>query len=121
MLLISYILLDAWGIYAVAIGQMVSALIMVLSRYWLSRRFMEYKLNWWPIIALILGYGIVSIGSIFANIIFKCIILLFTIVIICYINKDFLSEFIKIGKGYIQKIKIKEVQNELPTKKNEKQ
>lgn len=103
MILISYLLLNTCGIYGVAIGQMASALIMVLSRYWMSRKFMEYRLNWWPIIILILGYIVVSIASIFTSIVLKIVILLIVIIIIGYINKDFLSELIKIGTGYFHR------------------
>ena len=63
----------------------------------------EYKLNWWPIIILILVYTIVSIASIFTNIILKIVTLLIVIIIIGYINKDFLSGLIKMGRGYFHK------------------
>lgn len=99
MLAVSYIFLSNLGAYAVAIGQMLSALAMLLSRYFISRKFVEYSINWLPIIALIGVYAIVCIASIYSTLIITSIVMMITIIFALIINKDFIKEIFKRRKN----------------------
>ena len=95
MLLISYLFLKTAGVYAVAVGQALSALVMLLGRYFISKKFVKYSINWFPIIALMIGYGIISVITIKFSLIVNSIILLGTIGTVILINKEFLQEILK--------------------------
>lgn len=95
MLLVSYIFLNQYGVYAVAVGQMLSALIMLLTRYFISKKLVEYNINWTPIICLTIGYIIVSIISIYSNWIINIFITIICIITAIYVNREFLKEAFK--------------------------
>lgn len=99
MLLVSYLLLDKLQAYAVAIGQMLSALVMLLSRYFISRKFVKYKINWLPIIALIIVYVVVSIFSLYATTIINVLITLVAIILAIWVNRDFFKDILKRRKA----------------------
>lgn len=107
MILISYILLDFIGIYAVAIGQVMSVIAMLISRYYISRRFIKYSINWKPIILLIGIYIIISLISIINIKIIKFIIFIFSIIIAILFNKEFVITILKEGWRSVKKIRNK--------------
>ena len=95
MLLVSYLFLNQYGVYAVAVGQMISAIVMLFSRYFISKRLVEYNINWFPIMGLTIGYIIVSIISIYSNWIINIFVTIICIIIAIYVNREFLKEIFK--------------------------
>ena len=96
MLGVSYWSLNVWGVYGVVLGQAVSALVMLLSRYIISKRLVTYSMKWLAIGTLIVIYIFVSLISVFcSNIIIMVSIFILTIFIAIFANKDFLQELIK--------------------------
>lgn len=105
MLVISYIFLNSLGIYAVAIGQTLSALTMLLARYFISKKFVKYSINWIPIIILITIYAIVCIASIYSELTITIIVMVLAIIFAIVINIDFIKEIFQRGKVDVKKLK----------------
>lgn len=93
-IVVSYSLIKYIGIYAVILGQMVGAIAMIISRYIISNKFVEFKIRWLPIFLRSLLYLIVTYISINVNLIANAFIFIIVIIYVIYINLDIIKEFI---------------------------
>lgn len=93
-IIISYALLNKFNIYAVIIGQLIGAIVMLASRYIICNKFISFKLSWYPIILQSIFYLVIANisvrCSIYLNIFIFIIILFYSIII----NKAVLKEII---------------------------
>lgn len=101
MIIFSYIFLNSLGIYSVIIGQLLSSVVMLMSRYYISKKFVNYKINWKPIIALIILYSVISLISLYANLIVVIFTLIIIFIIVIIKNKELIRTKLKKGKNMI--------------------
>ncbi|TCM92806.1 O-antigen/teichoic acid export membrane protein [Paenibacillus sp. BK033] len=88
--LTSYVLISVMGIYAVILGQILGALLMLLSRYVIINKYIDFKIKWKPILiksGLFIGIVITSINSL---LLVNIIILLVITVVLSYLNSNYL-------------------------------
>lgn len=102
-IIISYCFINKIGIYSVLIAQNAGALAMLFARYFFAKRFINFKINWKPIVLMLILY-------IFSSFIYSksVLIISFTysivsIIVLYFINKeqiDFLIKkfWVKFGK-----------------------
>lgn len=83
---VSTVLIDNIGIYAVIIGQVMGAITMLLSRYALVNKFIEFKINWNPVINMTGLYLLFTMFTINSHYLVSIIIFPIIIAFVCYIN-----------------------------------
>lgn len=93
--IISLLFISTFGVMAVIIGQIIGAFVMLISRYIIINKFIEFKINWLPIVFLVGIFCIVSVITLNVTIFVNIIIELLCIVIIAYINKDIIMSTLK--------------------------
>lgn len=101
MIVFSYIFLNQLGIYAVILGQLLSAGVMLLSRYFITKKFVNYSIKWKPIILLIVTYIIISLISLYANPIIISLTLVITSIIFIIKNKKLIETKLKKKKSMV--------------------
>lgn len=107
MLIVSYVLLEKLGVYAVALGQLLSTFTMLISRYFMTKRFVQYTINWKPVIFLIIIYSIISFVSIMSITMLTILAFIVGVAIALIINKEFILSIFKGGKFHVSKFKNK--------------
>lgn len=95
---ISYCFILSIGVYAVIVGQVLGAITMLLTRYMLVNKFIEFKINWKPILGMT-GIFIVT-ALICLNNHFLISFIVFAVVagFVCYINWF----YVKLGYGLVK-------------------
>ncbi|WP_349643640.1 lipopolysaccharide biosynthesis protein [Bacillus wiedmannii] len=89
---LSYGLISIIGIYAVIIGQIMGGIVMMLMRYRLINKYIDFKIKWMPIVgmtALFLGITVVCLNS---NLVINIIILLLIMVFLGYQNWNYVKQ-----------------------------
>ncbi|MED0992695.1 oligosaccharide flippase family protein [Bacillus nitratireducens] len=98
MMCTSYALIAAINVYAVILGQVLGGLAMLLSRYFLVNKYIDFKINWKPILGIFSLFIVVVIISLNTTLFINIIILILTIGILLLLNRIYLIsiyEFIK--------------------------
>lgn len=97
--LISVILINHIGIFAVILGQIIGAVTMLISRYLFVNRFSSLELNWVPILNLYLVFLVLSIITINSHFIINLIIGLVLIGVVIYKNKEIINTLLNKLRG----------------------
>lgn len=97
---VSWLFINILGIHAVVIAQILGALIMLITRYFIVNKFINFKISWKSIINLIVVFSIVVLISLNANLGINIILELLFIVFVAYLHKSFIVKiFDKLKKG----------------------
>ncbi|SYZ77256.1 lipopolysaccharide biosynthesis protein [Trichococcus shcherbakoviae] len=92
---ISWLFIDKIGISAVIIGQILGAIVMLVTRYILVNRFTEMKLNWTPILSMLLIFIFTIILTTNSHYLISVALEILIIFIICFKNKNQFIELFK--------------------------
>lgn len=106
-IIFSSILISSLGIIGVAIGQILGAISMLISRYIISNYYLKLKININKIFILLIIYIISIIIAINSNIIVNILLLTINIGIIYTLNKNDIKKILIYIKKIINKKRIK--------------
>ncbi|MCY9006774.1 lipopolysaccharide biosynthesis protein [Peribacillus frigoritolerans] len=99
----SYSFISSLGIYAVVIGQILGAIIMLLTRYNLLKKYIDIEINWKPILWMSVLFIITTIICLNTHYIFSCIAFIFILVFACFTNLRTLKASVKEIKNKLKK------------------
>jgi O-antigen/teichoic acid export membrane protein len=100
---ISYVFISSIGIYAVIIGQILGAIIMLIARYILVRRYIPFEINWKPVLGMTCLFIVTTYLSLKVNIYFNIILLVLISIFVYYINRKFINDGLNQVKRLIKK------------------
>lgn len=96
---ISLVFIEKYGINAVVVGQLLGALLMVISRYLLINQFIEFKIKWLPIFLRMLVFIMITVLCFQTNVYLSILWELLILFVIFYLEKDLVKKsIIKIKK-----------------------
>lgn len=101
----SKMLISSMGIIGVAIGQILGAIVMLISRYKICNKYLKLKLDIKKILFMLFIYVLSVIVSIKTGIIISLVVLITNIVIILILNKEDIEEIILYIKSFINKVR----------------
>ncbi|MCJ7992214.1 MULTISPECIES: oligosaccharide flippase family protein [Priestia] len=98
--LISYIFISSVGIYSVIIGQILGSIVMLVARYLLVNKYVNFRINWIPVVSMTVLFIITTIVCLNVSATMNIIILLFIAGAICFLNFNLLRNmYIRIFKN----------------------
>jgi O-antigen/teichoic acid export membrane protein len=97
-LLVSYGLISFIGIYAIIIGQVIGGIIMLLARYILINKFVEFKINWKPIIGMSILFVLTTLICLNLHYFFSFVVFALVAGILCFINWNYVNSVYKLLK-----------------------
>ncbi len=92
---ISMAFLNSYGILAVVFSQVVGALVMVIARYIIVKKYMDYKMNTLRMILSTLIYIILSLICLKANILVAFVLVIFAGICALLLNYDIILSIFK--------------------------
>ncbi|MEH7019908.1 lipopolysaccharide biosynthesis protein [Priestia megaterium] len=89
-IIISLTLISIMGVYSVILGQILGGLAMLFARYLLVNRYVDFEINWKPIVIAFCFLLLIILISTNTSILVNVIILILTAIIVSYLNKNYL-------------------------------
>lgn len=94
-LIISFSCIKIIGIYAVIVGQIFGATLMMIMRYIFAKKIEKIKIIWNKILFLTIIYIIVSILCYKSNIIVNIIIFITILIFVIFVHKSYIKEMVE--------------------------
>jgi O-antigen/teichoic acid export membrane protein len=95
---LSLCFINILGVLSVIIGQVVGAVMMLISRYIFANRYVNLRIHWRPIIMKLLVFIVISLICINSSLVMSCLILVIATIYVAIINKQyiiFLIQFLR--------------------------
>lgn len=83
---LSLVFVGSYGIAAVVIAQVAGALVMVVVRYFIVNKYMQYKMNVIKMLVTTLMYSVLSVFCLNASVIIACVLLVFSMCVAVMLN-----------------------------------
>ncbi|WP_270166528.1 lipopolysaccharide biosynthesis protein [Paenibacillus sp. SYP-B4298] len=93
-ILISYLCINFLGIYAILIGQLLGAFTMMISRYFLVKKFLMFQVKWLPVNLLFCLFVFNSFVFINLSFLYTFFISLFSLIFLVIYNKRHIIQFV---------------------------
>ncbi|MBY0029985.1 lipopolysaccharide biosynthesis protein [Priestia aryabhattai] len=96
---IAYIFIASIGIYSVIVGQIVGSIVMLFARYLLVNKYVNFKINWIPVINMTVLFIVTTIICLNVSVTMNIVVFLIITAGICFTNFTLLrNAYIRIFK-----------------------
>lgn len=102
-IIISWGAIKLIGIYAILIGQMLGALVMLVYRYFLVKKFTGMKIYWRNFVIYLIIFGIISYILLNVNFYLNILGFILIFIIVLYLNREYILSFKNIVLDKIRK------------------